>query len=79
MPLKVSSVHIPTKIKKNLKYIRKVSTIMNKLFQNGQKRGPLKRSDIFKNLVVAIGISLFILQLKFSDPYKGIFKSFSLE
>ena len=52
---------------------------MTKLFKNGQKRGPLKRSDIFRNLIVAFSISLFILQLKSSDPYKRIFKSFSLE
>ena len=35
---------------------------MTKLFKNGQKRGPLKRSDIFRNLIVAFTISLFILQ-----------------
>ena len=54
---------------------------MNKIYtkSNGQKRGPLKRSDIFRNLIVAFSISLFILQLKSSGPYKTIFKSFSLE
>ena len=46
---------------------------------NDQKRGPLKRSDIFRNLIVAFTISLFILQLKPSDPYNRIFKSFLLE
>ena len=77
MPLKVSSVHI-TKLK-TLKYIQKVSTIRTKFFKNGQKRGPAERSDIFRNLIVAFSISLFILQLKSSDPYERIFKSFSLE
>ena len=48
---------------------------MTKL-KNAQKRGPLKRSDIFGNLIVAFSISLLILQLKSSDPYKRIFKSF---
>ena len=43
-------------------------------FKNGKKR-----SDIFRNLIVAFSISLFLLQLKSSDPYKGIFKSFSSE
>ena len=33
----------------------------------------------FKKLIVAFSISLFILQLKFSDPYKRIFESFSLD
>ena len=55
--------------------MQKVSTIMTKL-KNAQKRGPLKRSDIFGNLIVAFSISLLILQLKSSDPYKRIFKSF---
>ena len=52
---------------------------MTKRFKDGQKRGPLKYSDIFRNLVVAFSISLFILQLNSSDPYKRIFKIFSLE
>ena len=42
---------------------------MTKLFKNGKKSGPLKRSDIFKNLILAFNISLYILQLKSSDPY----------
>ena len=50
----------------------------DKLFKNGQKRGPLRRSDLFKNLIVAFSISLFKFQLKSSDPYKRTFKSFSL-
>ena len=78
MPLKVSSVHIPKFLKK-LKYIGKASTIITKLFQNGQKRGPLKHSGIFRYLFVAFSTSLFKLQLKSSDPYKRIFKSFTLE
>ena len=49
-----------------------------KRIKNCQKRRPLKRSDTFRNLIV-FSISLLILQLKFSDPYKRIFKSFSLE
>ena len=52
---------------------------MTKLFKNGQKRGTLKRSVIFRNLIVAFSIFLYILQLKCSDPYEIIFKSFSLE
>ena len=52
---------------------------MTNRFKNGQKRGPLKRSDIFRNLIVPFSISLFMLQLKFPDAYKRIFKSFSLE
>ena len=47
---------------------------MTKLLKNGQKRRPLKCSDIFRNLIVAFSISLFILQLKSSDSYKRIFK-----
>ena len=78
MPLNVSSVDIP-KFKKKLKYIQKACTIMTNRFKNGQKRGPLKRSDIFRNLTVPFNISLFMLQLKFPDAYKRIFKSFSLE
>ena len=49
---------------------------MTKLFKNGQKRGPLKGSDISRNSIVAFSISLFILQLKSSDAYTRIFKSF---
>ena len=52
---------------------------MTKRFKNGQKTGPLKHSEIFGSLIVIFNISLFILQLKPSDPYKRIFKSFSLE
>ena len=51
VPLKVSSAHIPRF--KKIKYIRKVSTIRTKFFKNGQKRGPFKVSDIFRNLIVA--------------------------
>ena len=56
---------------------RKVNTIRTNIFKNCQKREPIKKSDIFRNLTVAFSISLFILQLKSSDPYKRIFKSFS--
>ena len=59
--------------------MRKEITNRTNFFKNGQNRGPLKRSDIFRNLIVAFSISLFILQSKSSDPYKRIFKSFSLE
>ena len=31
--------------------MRKVSNIMTKLFKDGKKSGPLKRSDIFRNLL----------------------------
>ena len=41
--------------------------------------GTLKRSDNFRNLILAFTISFFILQIKSSDPYKRIFKSFSLK
>ena len=41
-------------------------------FKNGQKRGLLKRSGIFRNLIVAFSISLLLLELKSSDPYKRI-------
>ena len=75
MPLKVSSVHI-RKLKKKKKYIGKLTTIRTKNFKNGQKRGPLKRSDIFRNLIVAFSISLFILQLKSPDPLKECLKAF---
>ena len=37
----------------------------------------MKRSEVFKNLIVDFIIFLFVLKLKFSDPYKKIFKSFS--
>ena len=36
----------------------------------GQKRSPMKRSEVFKN-------SLFVFKLKCSDSYRRIFKSFS--
>ena len=48
-------------------------------FTNGQKRGPLKSSDLFRILIVAFSISFFIFQLKFFDSYKKIFKNFSLD
>ena len=44
--------------------------------KNGQKSGPLKRLDIFKNSIVAFAISLFIFQLKSSDPWKECLKAF---
>lgn len=42
------------------------------------KKGAIKYSDLLRNLIVAVSISLSILQLKFSDPHKIIFKCFSL-
>ena len=44
-----------------------------------RKKGQLKRSNIFRNFIVAFSISMFILLIKSSDLYKGVFKSFSLE
>ena len=44
-----------------------------------RKKGQLKCSNIFRNFIVAFNISLFVLQKKSSDLYKGIFKSFSIE
>ena len=41
------------------------------------KKGPLKRSDYLRNLIVAFSISLFILQIKSFNPGKIIFKIFS--
>ena len=49
----------------------------DKHFQELSKKGANENSDIFRNLIVAFSISLFTLQLKSSDPYKRIFKSFS--
>ena len=37
----------------------------------------MKRSEVFKNLIVDMNIFLFVLKLKFSDPYRRIFRSFS--
>ena len=52
---------------------------MTNIFRNIQKKRPLKRSDFLRNLAAAFSISLFVLQLKTSDPCKRVFKSFSLE
>ena len=43
----------------------------------GQKGGPMKRSEVFKNLIVDFIIFLFVLKLKSFDPYWRIFKGFS--
>ena len=43
----------------------------------GEKRGPMKRPEVFKNLIIGFIIFLFVLKLKSSDPYRKIFKSFS--
>ena len=48
----------------------------DKLFKNGQKRGSLKRSDLFKNLIVAFSISLFKFQLKLLKSIKEHLKVF---
>ena len=48
-------------------------------YVKGQKRGPMKRSEVFKNLIVDFIIFLFALKLKSSDPYRRIFKSFSCD
>ena len=45
---------------------------------DSQKMELLKRSDLFRNLIVAFSVFLFILQVK-SDPCKRIFKNFILE
>ena len=37
----------------------------------------MKRSEVFKNLIVDFIIFLFVLKLKFSDPYRRLFKSFT--
>ena len=42
----------------------------------GQKRGPMKSLEVFKNLIVDIIIFLYVLKLKSSEPYRRIFKSF---
>ena len=46
---------------------------------NNCKKGPLKRLDIFREIVVAFSISMFMLILKPFDLYQRVFKSFSLE
>ena len=38
--------------------------------------GSSKRSELFKNLIVDFKIDWFVLTLKYSDPYKRMFKSF---
>lgn len=40
-------------------------------------KGPIKRSEVFKNLIVDYVIFLFVLKLKSSDPYWRIFNKFS--
>lgn len=78
MPDKVSSAYI-SKIKTKLKHIRKVSTVRTRNILRMIKGGSLNRSDDFRNLISAFNISLFILQLNSSDPYKRTFKKFSSE
>ena len=43
----------------------------------GQKRGPMRRSKVFKNLIVDFFIFLFVLKLKLSNSCRRILKSFS--
>ena len=43
----------------------------------GQKREPMNCAEVFKNLIVDFIIFLLLLKLRFSDPYRRIFKSFS--
>ena len=50
---------------------------MNFLFSVLWKQWSSKRSELFKNLVVDFKIDWFVLTLKYSDPYKTIFKNFS--
>ena len=40
-------------------------------------RGSMKRSEVFKNLIVDFIISLFVLKLKSSNPYRRVVKSLS--
>ena len=68
MSLKVSSIPI----KKTEIYTKRKYHQDQEKFKNGQKRGLLKRSVIFRNLIVAFGISLLLSELKSLDPYKRI-------
>ena len=69
MALKVSSAHIP-KFNKTKIYTKSKCQQDKNNFKDGKKIRPLKCSGIFRNLIAAFSISLFILQLKSSDPYK---------
>ena len=42
-----------------------------------ENSGSSKRSELFKNLIVDFKIDWFVLTLKYSDPYKTIFKNVS--
>ena len=39
--------------------------------------GSSKRPEFFKNLIVDFKVDRFVSTLKYSDPYKRMFKSFS--
>ena len=58
-------------------YIYTYNLIYILCYIKGKKRGPMKRSEVFKNLIVDLIIFLFVLKQKSSDPHRRIFKSFS--
>ena len=42
----------------------------------GQKRGSMKRSEVFKKIIVGFILFIFVFKLKSSDLYRKICKSF---
>ena len=64
---------------KKEKHILATCTIMvwSSYFPFYENSGSSKHSELSKNLIVDFKIDWFVLTLKYSDPYKGMFKSFS--
>ena len=47
------------------------------LLYKKSKETPMKRSEVFKNLIADVAVFLFELKRKSSNPYRRIVKSFS--
>ena len=75
MPHEVSSVHIPIFNKKPKMYA-KSKNHQEKHFYRTVKKGVIKTFRSFRNLILAFSMFLLIQQLKSSDLYKRIFRSF---
>ena len=65
---------------KKERHILATSTIIivsSSYFSFYKNSGLSTRSELFKNLIVEFKNDWFVLTLKYADPYKRIFKSFS--
>ena len=58
-------------------FMKRIVHSMFFCFMIGQKKGPMKHSEGFKSLITDFLISLFLLKVKFSDPYRRLFERFS--